>query len=132
MPIPSWLFIRDRESIWIERPYGLSVIIAGPGSARAHLVFPNEDAVQAYQVAAAERLTGAGWFLWGFDEQRRRRAERVAPRPATASTSTGSRGAASATICRVQSVTAGRESHPLSSRFVEGKIESSIFGRSAR
>lgn len=72
MPLSSWLFIRDGESIWIERPYGFSIIVAGPGSARAHLDFPNEDALQAYQVATAERLTQAGWFLWGFDKERRK------------------------------------------------------------
>ena len=78
MPQSSWLFIRERESIWIERPYGYSVIVAGPRSARAHLVFRNEDALQAYQVATAERLTRAGWFLWGFDQERRKPSERVA------------------------------------------------------
>ena len=82
MASSSWLFIRAQESIWIERPYGLSVIVAGPGAARAHLVFPSEDALQAYQVAAAERLTRAGWFLWGFDQERRKRAERGATPPA--------------------------------------------------
>jgi hypothetical protein len=82
MPLSSWLFIRERESIWIERPYGFSVIVAGPGSARAHLVFPNEDALQGYQVATAERLTRAGWFLWGFDQERRKRA-RVETSPVT-------------------------------------------------
>jgi hypothetical protein len=117
MPISSWLFIRGRESIWIERPYGLSLIVAGPGPARAHLVFPNEDALQAYQVVAAERFTQAGWFLWGFDEQRRQRAERVAIPASTASTSTGSQGAGSATIYRVQSGTPRRERHAIPSRF---------------
>ena len=83
MALSSWLFIREQESIWIERPYGFSVIVAGPGSARAHLVFPNEDALQAYQVGTAERLTRAGWFLWAFDQERRKRAERLATSPAT-------------------------------------------------
>jgi hypothetical protein len=78
MPLSSWLFIRGHESIWIERPHGFSVIVAGPGSARAHLVFPNDGALQAYQVATAERLTRAGWFLWGFDQERRRRGDRLA------------------------------------------------------
>jgi hypothetical protein len=67
MPLSSWLFIREQESIWIERPHGCSVIVAGPGSARAHLLFLNDDALEAYQVATAERLTQAGWFLWGSD-----------------------------------------------------------------
>jgi len=75
MPLSSWLFIREQESIWIERPHGCSVIVAGPGSARAHLLFLNDDALEAYQVATAERLTQAGWFLWGFDEERRKRDE---------------------------------------------------------
>ena len=80
MPLSSWLFIRERESIWIERPYGFSIIVAGPGSTRAHFVFPDEEALQAYQVATAERLTEAGWFLWGFDQERRSR-ERAAATP---------------------------------------------------
>jgi hypothetical protein len=78
MALSSWLFIRDQESIWIERPHGFSVIVAGPGSARAHLLFPNEDALQAYQIATAERLTRAGWLLWGFDQERRKRDDRLA------------------------------------------------------
>ena len=77
MALSSWLFIRKGESIWIERPYGFSVIVAGPSSARAHIVFPNEDALQAYQVETAERLTRDGWFLWGFDQERRKRGDRV-------------------------------------------------------
>jgi hypothetical protein len=34
MRLSSWLFIRERESIWIDRPYGLFVIVPGPESAR--------------------------------------------------------------------------------------------------
>jgi hypothetical protein len=82
MPVSSWLFIRDQESIWIERPYGFSVVVAGPGLARAHLVFPNDEALQEYQVATAERLTRDGWFLWGFDQERRRRSAPHAARRA--------------------------------------------------
>ena len=76
----SWLFIRDQESIWIERPFGLSMIIVGPGSTRAHLHFMDENAVEAYQVATAERLSRGGWFLWGFDRDRRQHGERRADR----------------------------------------------------
>jgi hypothetical protein len=81
MPPSSWLFIRKRESIWIERPYGFSVIVTGPRSARAHLVFRNEAALQAYQIATAERLTRAGWFLWGFDQARRKCGDEGRHRP---------------------------------------------------
>ena len=71
MPLASWLFVKDGESIWIERPYGYAMIVAGPGSAREEHDFPNEAAMEAFQVALVERLTEAGWFLWGFDRERR-------------------------------------------------------------
>ena len=88
IPVSSWLFIRDQESIWIERPYGFSVVVAGPGLVRAHLVFPNDAALQAYQVETAERLTRDGWFLWGFDRERRMRSDPgAAPRAYRGTTS---------------------------------------------
>jgi hypothetical protein len=71
MPQASWLFIKDRESIWIERPHGNHMVVAGPGSAREEHDFPDEDAVQAFQIAIGEKLTAEGWFLWGFDRERR-------------------------------------------------------------
>ena len=71
MPLASWLFIKDGQSIWIERPYGLSMIVAGPGSAREQHEFPDEQALEAFQIAIGERLTESGWFLWGFDRERR-------------------------------------------------------------
>jgi hypothetical protein len=80
MPKSSWLFIRDGESIWIERPYDFAIIIAGQGTARTHLEFPTEETLQAYQVATAERLSREGWFLWAFDRDRRQRDRRAAPR----------------------------------------------------
>ena len=77
----SWLFIRDQESIWIERPFGFTIIVVGPGSTRAHLLFMDESAMEAYQVATAERLTRRGWFLWGFDCDRRQYGDRRAEQP---------------------------------------------------
>lgn len=71
MPLASWLFVKDGQSIWIERPYGLLMIVAGPGSAREQHQFEDETALQAFQVSIGERLTEAGWFLWGFDRERR-------------------------------------------------------------
>jgi hypothetical protein len=71
MPLASWLFIKDGQSIWIERPYSLSMIVAGPGSAREQHEFPDERALEAFQITLGERLTEAGWFLWGFDRERR-------------------------------------------------------------
>jgi hypothetical protein len=71
MPLASWLFIKDGQSIWIERPYGLAMIVAGPGSAREQHEFPDEQALEAFQIAIGERLTEGGWFLWGFDRERR-------------------------------------------------------------
>jgi hypothetical protein len=76
MPLSSWLFIRGQESIWIERPYGLTLIVAGQGAERSQLEFPDEAALQAYQVSTAERLSRDGWFLWAYDRDRRERDER--------------------------------------------------------
>jgi hypothetical protein len=84
MPLASWLFIKDGQSIWIERPYGLSMIIAGPGSAREEHEFPDEQALEAFQIEIGERLTEGGWFLWGFNRERRvgrdrRKIDRASP-----------------------------------------------------
>ena len=83
MPQSSWLFIKDGQSIWIERPYGCSIIVAGPGAAQEHHDFPDEKSLDAYQVAIAEQLTEGGWFLWGFDRERRTGQDRrtAGPRP---------------------------------------------------
>ena len=71
MPQASWLFIKGSESIWVERPHGRLMIVAGPGATRDVREFDNDPALEAYQIALAERLTGAGWFLWGMNRERR-------------------------------------------------------------
>jgi hypothetical protein len=76
MPLASWLFVRGSESIWIERPHGRMMVVAGPGPRRDEQEFADEDALQAYQVALATRLTDAGWFLWAFDRDRRQMPDR--------------------------------------------------------
>ncbi len=76
MPLASWLFVKDGQSIWIERPGGFSMIVAGPGPKREEHEFPNEQALQAFQIEIGERLTDSGWFLWGFDRERRSGRER--------------------------------------------------------
>jgi len=72
----SWLFIKDSQSIWIERVPEYSMIVAGPATAREERSCPDEDSLQAFQVSLGEKLTGAGWFLWGFDRERRTTTER--------------------------------------------------------
>ena len=76
MPLASWLFLRGAESIWIERPHGRTMVVAGPGKYREERDFADEDSLQDYQVDLATRLTDAGWFLWGFDRERRHAADR--------------------------------------------------------
>jgi len=76
MPLASWLFLRDSESIWVERPYGYSLIMAGPGAQREQRDFINEKALDEFQVALAERLAAEGWFLWADDRDRRSGNER--------------------------------------------------------
>lgn len=76
MPSSSWLFIRNSESIWIERPYGSTLIVAGPGAHREQRTFIDEHALNAFQIALAERLAGDGWFLWDYDRDRRTGVDR--------------------------------------------------------
>jgi hypothetical protein len=76
MPLASWLFVRGSESIWIERPHGRTMLVAGPGAYRDHQEFADEEALQAYQIALATRLTEKGWFLWAFDRDRRQTPDR--------------------------------------------------------
>ena len=72
----SWLFVKGEQSIWIQRPHGHSMVVAGPGPTREQHDFADEDALQSYQMAIADRLASAGWLLWGVNAQRRTGAER--------------------------------------------------------
>jgi hypothetical protein len=76
MPLASWLFIKDQGSIWIERPFARTLIIAGPGVRRGQHDFTTEADLEAFQISTAERLAEGGWLLWAFDEDRRRLKER--------------------------------------------------------
>lgn len=76
MPLASWLFVKDGESIWIERPHGFSMVVAGPGAQREQHDFSDEQAVQDFQVHIGERLSADGWFLWGHDRDRRNGRDR--------------------------------------------------------
>ena len=78
MPLASWLFVKDSESIWVERPQQLLMIVAVPGNRHEQREFLSEQALQAFQVHLAERLTGDGWFLWGVNRERRYQADRRA------------------------------------------------------
>ena len=71
MPLSSWLFIRGSESIWVERPAGTTLIVAGPGSHRERRDFIDNAALDAFQASLAERLATEGWFLWAHDRDRR-------------------------------------------------------------
>ena len=52
------------------------MLVAGPGAMREEQDFVDEDALQAYQVALATRLSAAGWFLWAHDRERRQTSDR--------------------------------------------------------
>jgi hypothetical protein len=76
MPLASWLFLKGSESIWVERPHGRSMVVAGPGALRDQREFDDDRALDDYQVALAERLTASGWLLWDFDRDRRQLRDR--------------------------------------------------------
>jgi hypothetical protein len=83
MPLASWLFLRGTESIWVERPQGYQMVVAGPGPQREEREFSDEEALQEYQISLAGRLSAAGWFLAAYDYERRQaRDRRAAPRNA--------------------------------------------------
>src|SRR5688572_4364288 len=74
----SWLFVKGDQSIWIERPHGCSIVVAGPGALRERHDFPDEATLEGYQIALADRLATAGWLLWGQGRERRNGGERRA------------------------------------------------------
>ncbi len=72
MAFASWLFLKDSESIWVERPYGTTLIVAGPGKVgKQQRDFADESELDQYQMQLAERLATEGWFLWGVNRDRR-------------------------------------------------------------
>jgi hypothetical protein len=71
MPIASWLFVRGSESIWIERPFGTTLIVAGPAHCRQERTFITEKALQTFQIELAEDLSAKGWFLCALNSDRR-------------------------------------------------------------
>lgn len=75
-PSASWLFIKDQQSIWVERPHGRLIVVAGPGKTREQRDFISEEALDQFQIALAEKLAGQGWFLWGVNKTRRQAPDR--------------------------------------------------------
>ena len=91
MPLASWLFIRNDESIWMERPYGHSLIVTGPGVSHAQHDFSDEAALEAYQVEVAELLAAGGWFLWCINGDRRHGGDRRSGQRGTSDRRTATR-----------------------------------------
>ena len=75
-PSASWLFIKDNQSIWVERPHGRLLVVAGPGASHEQRDFISDEALDQFQIALAERLADEGWFLWGVNRERRQPADR--------------------------------------------------------
>lgn len=80
MPLASWLFLKDAQTIWVERPHGHTLIVAGPGKGkREERDFRDDADLDKFQMELAERLVTEGWFLWGVN--RDRRAEQAQRQP---------------------------------------------------
>ena len=75
-PSSSWLFVKDNQSIWVERPRGRLLVVAGPGMQHEQRDFISDEALDQFQIALAERLAGDGWFLWGVNRDRRLESDR--------------------------------------------------------
>jgi hypothetical protein len=81
MPIASWLFVRGSESIWIERPFGTTLIVAGPAHWRQEQTFITEKELQRFQIQLAEDLSAKGWFLCALNTDRRQSSCAAGARP---------------------------------------------------
>ena len=75
-PPSSWLFIKDNQSIWVERPHGRLLVVAGPGESHEQRDFISEEALDQFQMMLAERLANDGWFLYGVNRERRLMTDR--------------------------------------------------------
>ena len=75
-PTASWLFIKDNQSIWVERPHGRLLVVAGPGRQHEQRDFISDEALDQFQIALVEKLVDDGWFLWGMDRDRRLESDR--------------------------------------------------------
>ena len=78
-PASSWLFSKQNESIRIVRPSDALVIITeGPAHERIRREFPDEAALQSFEVEMAESLAERGWILLGKNYDRRQRGDDAA------------------------------------------------------
>ena len=71
----TWLFVRDCESIWLQRPAdgALRVTLHGPLTHRREFTFHGELELLDFLNDAERRLVEKGWTLQGFGQLEDRR-----------------------------------------------------------
>ncbi len=73
----TWLFVRDGESIWLERPAdgALRVALHGPLTHRREFSFHGELELLDFISDVERRLVEKGWTLQGFGQPDERRTK---------------------------------------------------------
>ena len=79
---PSWLFVREQQTVYVFQLSPEELAICGPASRRSTMRFHSEQELFRFRQINANKLLGAGYGFAGYCVDRRSGAERrQTPRP---------------------------------------------------